>query len=350
MENEPKNSEFLQSSQWRKFQENVGRKTFYLENKCFLASIIEHNLPIAGKYLYCPRGPVTSLEDEEFTISNFQFPNKRQKPNLKNNIKNGMLALIELAKKEKAGWVRIEPENEEMLGLIRKNITQKIVKAPHDMQPKEIFVLDISKDVEILLAEMKTKTRYNIRLAKKRGVAISNKQQATGKKEEHLEAFLRLTKEMAARHGIKTHPENYYRKMIESLPIEMLKIYVAEYEGSIIAANLVLFYGKTATYLHGASGNKHRNVMAPFLLQWQAILDAKEAGCEKYDFGGIRSTVNNQQSKNNENAWEGITSFKLGFSPKTKPVEFPGSCDIVVNPGKYGVYRGLQRVRGLFHR
>jgi lipid II:glycine glycyltransferase (peptidoglycan interpeptide bridge formation enzyme) len=154
-------------------------------------------------------------------------------------------------------------------------------------------------------------------------------------------------KEMATRNGIATHSENYYRKMIESFSSEMLQIYVAEYEGKIIAANLVLFYGKTATYLHGASGNENRNVMAPFLLQWQAILDAKERGCERYDFGGVQTEGVQHQMHSD---LVGVTNFKLGFSPETKPIEFPGSYDIVVNPRAYALYRGLQRAKAFLRR
>ena len=69
--------------------------------------------------------------------------------------------------------------------------------------------------------------------------------------------------------------------MFETIPPEILKLYVAEYEGKIISANLVLFFGKTATYMHGASDNIHRDAMAPYLLQWQAILDARKSGLHK---------------------------------------------------------------------
>ena len=395
MKNEPQNLEFLQSSQWRQFQASVGRRTFFLENEGFLASVIEHELPVVGRYLYCPRGPVVELETQSV---------KREMQNTKllvQNMERGIRDLIELAKKEKAGWIRIEPENEEMLEIIRNDVEingnkLKIVRAPHDMQPKEIFVVDISKAAETLLGEMKSKTRYNIKLAQKRGVVvhetwsmqhkiqdtrynnqansneqISNNQtnqdtkylstgQAGKIRNTNLEAFLKLTKEMAQRHGITAHPEDYYRKMIEMLPSEMLRIYVAQFEDKIIAANLVLFFGKTATYLHGASGNEHRSVMAPFLLQWQAMLDAKERGFERYDFGGVKIvehrdltptlSFRRRGSKGEVNTWEGITTFKLGFSPQTQLVEFPGSYDIVVNPRKYAMYRGLQRAKGFLHK
>jgi len=150
---------FLQSEEWRRFQESVGRRVFCVPSppaplpstgeggSGFYASIIEHSLPIVGKYFYTPRGPIVSGQ-------------------------NGMPELIDLAKKEKAGWIRIEPATENILDTIRKNIKYKITKSPHDVQPKEIFIIDIDKSEEELLAGMKSKTRYNIRLAEKKGVRI----------------------------------------------------------------------------------------------------------------------------------------------------------------------------------
>lgn len=312
------NKEFLQSEQWREFQQAVGRKTHFIENDGFSASIIEHKLPMVGKYLYIPRGPILKIS------------------NLKSKISTGMQDLIDLTKKENAGWIRIEPEDEEALKLIKENISEKIVKAPHDMQPKEVFVLDISKSEEQLLSEMKPKTRYNIKLAEKKGVTIVESR-------KYVEEFLKLTREMAQRQGITAHPEEYYRKMIETLPEDMLKIYSAEFEGKIIASSLVIFFGETATYAHGASSNENRNVMAPFLIQWQAILDAKEKGYVRYDFGGVKTS-------SSDNSWTGITQFKLGFSPSIKPIVFPGTYDIIVNPRKYAVYRGLQRAKALLYK
>ena len=324
-----KNSEFLQSAQWRKFQEEVGRKTFHLENEGFSASVIEHNLPVVGKYFYVPRGPEVNDSHQSSVIS------------------HQMQQLTELAKKNDAGWIRIEPETAETLKLISENISEKVVRAPHDMQPKEVFVLDISKTPEQLLSEMKPKTRYNINLAKKKGVMIVKSQKSKAESQKYVDAFLKLTREMATRNGIATHSEDYYHKMMESFPQDSLKIYVAEYDGKIIAANLVLFFGSTATYLHGASGNENRNVMAPFFLQWQAILDARENGCTFYDFGGVQTAGVDHQMHSD---LVGVTNFKLGFAPETKPIEFPGSYDIIVNPRAYAIYRGLQKAKAMFGR
>lgn len=320
-ENSP-NGGFLQSEEWRKFQESAGRKTYNITGDNFYASIIEHQLPIVGKYFYIPRGPVMPWNMEHGTWN------------------SSINELINLAKKNNIGWIRIEPADEEILKIIKEYIRPrrtglKIQKAPHDMQPREIFVIDILKSEGELLAEMKAKTRYNIKVAQKHGVSLrtTNSYETTNKKD--IKEFLRLVKITAKRDGITPHPESYYRKMFETIPAENLKLYAAEYENKVIAANIIIYYGNTATYLHGASDNEYRNVMAPYLLQWQAILDAKKAGLEKYDFGGVKT--------NGDDSWAGITKFKTGFSPNTKPIEFPGSYDIIINSRKYFLYKFIRK-------
>ena len=208
------------------------------------------------------------------------------------------------------------------------------------MQPREILVLDISKSEEEILAGMKQKTRYNIKLSQKRGVsvkAISNFQFPISK--QYTEEFIRLVKITAKRDTITAHPESYYRKMLEIIPPEILKLYVAEYEGKVICTNLILFFGRMATYMHGASDNENRNIMAPYLMQWQQILDAKKKGCEKYDFGGVKIEDIGGKS------WAGVTKFKTGFAPDTNPTHFPGCYDIILKPWKYNLYRILQKAK-----
>jgi peptidoglycan pentaglycine glycine transferase (the first glycine) len=308
--------EFLQSDEWRRFQEATGKRTFCISPHpdplpkkgegefYFHASIVEHELPIAGKYFYIPRGPLGESKMED---------------------------VINLAKKEKANWIRIDMDY--------KNSEYKIEKAPHDMQPKEVFIIDITKSEEELLAEMKSKTRYNIKVAQKHNVKIIVTDKSQPDSQKYLEKFLELVKITAKRDGITPHSESYYRQMFEIIPAENLKLYVAEYENKIIAANIVIYYGNTATYLHGASDNEDRNVMAPYLLQWQAILDAKKTGITKYDFGGVKT--------NDDSSWVGITKFKTGFSPETTPIEFLGSYDIVINPVKYYAYRIIQKIKNI---
>jgi lipid II:glycine glycyltransferase (peptidoglycan interpeptide bridge formation enzyme) len=319
---------FLQSDEWRKFQEAGGRKTFNISNEGFWANIIEHALPLVGKYFYIPRGPILEIPNTKF-----QIPNKFKIKNSK--LKITFSSLIELAKKNNAGWIRFDANNSQILDIISEN--WRVEKAPHDMQPKELFMIDVSKPEEQLLSEMKSKTRYNIKVALKNNVkiAICDKQQVIC--DRSIDEFIRLVKITAQRDKITPHPDEYYRKMFKIIPEKTLKIYQAEFEGRIIAANIVVFYGKVATYLHGASDNEYRNVMAPYLLQWQAMLDAKSVGCEKYDLGGIKTE--------SSGPWTGITRFKIGFSSNAKPIKFSGSYDIVLNPLKYNIYKILQKIK-----
>jgi lipid II:glycine glycyltransferase (peptidoglycan interpeptide bridge formation enzyme) len=311
---------FLQSEYWRKFQEAAGRRTFCISDDTFYASIIEHELPVIGNYFYIPRGPICLVNSRQSTV-------------------HGLADSINLAKKEKAGWIRIDLANNEILEHIKNSINYKIKKVPHDMQPKEVFVVDITKSEEDLLSEMKSKTRYNIKVAQKHNVKIIVTYNSQPESVKYLEKFLELVKITAKRDGITPHPENYYRQMFEIIPGDIIKLYVAEYNGKVIAANIIIFYGNTATYLHGASDNESRNVMAPYLLQWQAIMDAKKFGCKKYDFGGVKTGDNN--------SWSGITKFKTGFSLETKSIKFPGSYDIILDNLRYSSYRFIQALKSL---
>ncbi len=310
--------DFLQSKIWREFQAAVGREVFEVDE----INILKHTLPVVGDYFYIPRVEVESSKKQ--VVSD----------------------LINLAKKENVGWIRIEPETESALNTIKNSLgslASKLVKAPHDMQPRETLVIDISKSEEDLLSEMKQKTRYNLNLAKKKDIKI-----IISREKKYVDEFLSLVKITSLRDGIKSHEEKYYRQMVENIPAENLKIYLAEYEGKLIAANLVIFFQDTVTYLHGASDNEYRNVMAPYLLQWKQIQDAKEAGCTKYDFGGIKTSDKQQVTSDKASNWAGITKFKLGFSPNTEPTRFPGCYDIVLKQLNYALYRTLQKIKTLF--
>ncbi|MFZ5982472.1 MAG: lipid II:glycine glycyltransferase FemX [Patescibacteria group bacterium] len=333
--------DFLQSKEWRNFQESFGRKTFFVESKNSSASIIEHELPVVGKYFYVPRGILfchperTLSERSESNGESKDLQDKKTDSSVPHaGLGMTIKGVVELARQNNSRWIRLDISDEETLKLIRKNTDLKIVKAPHDMQPREVFLIDIAKNEEDILSDMKPKTRYNIRLAEKKGVDIR-------KGREYLDDFLRLTKAMARRQGITPHPDEYYRKMLEAIPEDILKLYVAKYQDKTIAADLVVFFEKTATYLHGASDDNFRNVMAPHLLKWREILEAKELGCEKFDFGGI------SRSGPTATKWAGITKFKLGFSTKSNPTEFLGSWDIIANPLKYWLYRRIQGIKAL---
>jgi peptidoglycan pentaglycine glycine transferase (the first glycine) len=329
------NTEFLQSAEWLRLQEAVGKSTLPFEEGDFVANGIVHALPVVGQYVYVPRGPQQS---------NDQSPNS--------NFQKGMQQLIELAEKKEVKWVRVEPETEGILEEIKKLVPYKVVRAPHDMQPREVFKIDITKTEEELLVGMKSKTRYNIRLAEKRGVKVF-----VTREEKYIENFLDLITATSGRKGITSHPKSYYQQFFQTLPEDMCRLFVAEYEGVVVAANIVIVYGNTATYLHGGTADVHRDVMAPYLLQWEQIKMAKALGCMQYDFGGIKTennqqpTINSKQLLKYRSDWSGITKFKMGFSPNTAPTVFPGTYDIVLDSAVYFLYdilRHIQKLKRLF--
>ncbi|HLC95107.1 MAG TPA: peptidoglycan bridge formation glycyltransferase FemA/FemB family protein, partial [Patescibacteria group bacterium] len=261
------------------------------------------------------------------------------------NFKNSLTNLIVLANERKAQWVRVEPQTEGLLEEVKKAVPYQVVKAPKDIQPKEIFVVDITPDESILFEAMKSKTRYNIRLAEKRGVRVF----ATQAK-QYQQQFLEFIQMTAKRKGIRAHPREYYETFFSSVPETMWQLFVAQYEQEVLVINLVVLYGTTAIYLHGGSNDVHRDMMAPYLLQWEQMKFAQTQGCTRYDFGGVHTIPNTQYQIPNTISWSGITRFKTGFSPQTTLIAFPGTYDIVLNPRIYKVYTFLYRLKAHFNR
>lgn len=302
---------FLQSSHWETFQKSCGKTVFRIGG----VLLVENRIPILGKYWYAPRAPIHlfSKDWEEIRTE---------------------------ALRRGISWIRTEPFDDTALYAMRGAFPENQVVPSHDIQPRRTLGIDISVPEERILARMKPKTRYNIRhcLGKKEvSIYTSNDSRLIGR-------FYELASETVARAGIRAHSVDHYKALLESLPEEIVDLYCCEYVGKIIAMNIVIFYDKTAIYLHGASGNEHRNIMAPYALQWRAILDAKNRGCQWYDFGGV-------SDDNTRDKWAGITRFKTGFDPSAKPKVFPGAFDIVLKPFAYESYgraRSLAKIRTIF--
>lgn len=292
----------LQSKEWADVLRAEGKEVIEIscDREVFFGTI--QKLPIVGKYVYFPR--MYHIGDD--------------------CVKKLMSCVY--------GWIRVDIVSEKDMEAI-KRCGKKIEKAPHDMQPKEHLIIDLTQSEEGLLAQMKSKTRYNVRLAQKKGVKVF-----ASREKKYLDVFYDLVTETAQRKKVVFHEKAHYEKMFSELSDDMIMIYIAEYDGEVIAANLISFYGNTATYLHGATADTHRNVMAPFLLQWQAMQDAKARGCCFYDFGGVFPESDDPGKK-------GITRFKKGFAPRENLFVTKGSYDIVLSAWRYRLYRMLQKLR-----
>lgn len=314
---------FLQSEHWQRFQQSLGRKVVKVEKEAGQALMIEHRLPLVGGYFFVPRGPIF-VEDKK-----------------EQEMKDLIMGMMTAAKEYKVGWVRIEPQSLTEWKLIKRGLAGKywLKKSKKDHQPAQTLMLNLQESEEKLLLQMKQKTRYNIRLAQKRGVEIF-----VFRLDKDVDNFCDLVQETAKRDRVVAHPRSYYKKMVQAIPEQALKIYFAKFQGKIIAAALVTYCGNVATYQHGASANQHRNVMAPYLLQWTAISEAKKQGYRRYDFGGLSV---DEKGESQKKSWQGITKFKLGFCPQGGLVNFPGCYDIIINRNKYFLYRLLQGIKDL---
>jgi len=285
------------------------------------ALVMKIPLPLGQSYFYIPRGPVLDwskiISDEKYQNA-FKF----------------ILKGINLwGRKEKALFLRIDPEipfQDAYLNFLKKLGFRKSKKEP---QPQRTIFLDLKKSPEELLKNMKSKTRYNIRLAQRKGIRIKEIKDETG-----IDIFYRLMLETSKRDKFYAHPKSHYQNLIKILgPKGLAEILVAEYNNQPLAANIVSFFNQKSTYLHGASSNIYRNLMPTYLLQWFAILKAQKRNCLIYDFGGIAA----EDEKNH--SWAGITRFKKGFGGEEK--RFIGAWDLPYCFFKYQIFSNLNNLR-----
>lgn len=319
LEHAPRSGAFLQSWEWGGFQEAVGKEVRRYQDSDSLAQVVSHPLPLGLKGWNLYRGPIvreSGIRNKELGIFDTIIPDLKKT--------NGLFIHIE--PNEEFQVSSFDPAGHHPKG--------DKLQAAKTRQPQHTLIVDLRKHEEFLLSEMHEKTRYNIRLAEKHGVQI--------KKSDSIDDFLKLLKETAKRDQFSTHPEIYYRKMVETMP--EVKLFVAYHDGMPLAAALVIFFGNTATYLHGASSNEKRNLMASHLLHWRIMQEAKSHGCTSYDFWGIAPFLESR-SKNQEarHPWDGITRFKKGFGGEA--ISSPPALELPLKPFQYKIYRFLKTLR-----
>lgn len=208
----------------------------------------------------------------------------------------------------------------------------------HNIQPPRTIVVDLQGSEDDILARMKQKTRYNIRLAGKKGVTV--------RPWDDLPAFHEMMLVTGGRDGFGVHSLEYYQLAYELFhPKGMAEMLVAEFEGVPLAALMVFAHGRRAWYIYGASNNKERNRMPTYLLQWEAMRWARSNGAEEYDLWGVpdedEQTLETQFTDRSDGLW-GVYRFKRGFGGEVKRAA--QALDRVYNPWLYKVY--LLRMAG----
>ena len=312
-----------QTSAWAKFQKGVkGRgKTLICGVKDeegslrAAAVLVRQELPMGLCWYFVPRGPLFKEREE-------------------------LDALIEgikpLLKQEKCVFLRFEWPNGENVECGMLNIG---VKAHAHYFPENTLEIKLRAEIEDILRQMKQKGRYNIKVARRHEVKVE--------KSTDVEAFFEIFKETTERDGFSGHGEGYYRDMIEALG-DRAELWLAKYKGKVLAGAVVTYYRNTATYYFGASSSEDRKVMAPYLLHWEIMRDAKGRGLKWYDLFGVAPEDGKLRMAyglwRKEHPWAGVTGFKEKFGGVR--IDYWPSRELVLKWGWYLV----MRLRKLFGR
>jgi len=322
---------FLQTEEWARIKAPLGWKPDYLTwpaddtNPVSAAMLLTRSagrIPVSVTYV--PRGPLVDWTRPE-----------QYRPVL--------AGLIEAARQKNALNVKIDPDltighgipgtpsdQPDSTGLaVQEYLLETGWRFSQDqIQFRNTVEIDLTAPEDVLLARMHQKTRYNIRLAEKKGVAV------TEALEEDWECVYRLYVETAARDGFIIRPWEYYRQVWSTFTgSRMAACLKAEVDGILVGAIWVMSFGKKAHYLYGMSSSLHREYMPNHLLQWKGMLLAKSQGRHIYDMWGAPDEFTE------EDRLSGVFRFKQGFGGEV--VRTLGAWDYPINPIGYRIYASV---------
>jgi lipid II:glycine glycyltransferase (peptidoglycan interpeptide bridge formation enzyme) len=247
-----------------------------------------------------------------------------------------LLALKDLAREKKLIFIKMEPnfvpskkEREKLIRLLKSEgaVPGKTLFTP------TTFWIDLTRDEEEIMQSFHPKTRYNIRLAQRKGVVVTE-----DNSKKAFEKYIQLTKETVKRQGFYAHTEKYHRLMWKVLHTKMVKkgkkpiarLLVAKYKNQVLSTWILFVWHDFLYYPYGASSNKYRNLMANNLMMWEAICYGKKLGLKTFDLWG-------------REPGKGFTRFKEGYNPSV--VEFLGTWDLITKPTVYWLYRLAEYLR-----
>jgi peptidoglycan pentaglycine glycine transferase (the first glycine) len=280
----------LQTPAWGELKAEFGWQVDRVQVEASGAQVLFRKLPFGFSLAYIPKGPIGPFTPEL------------------------LQELDELCVEKRAFALKIELDQ-------------------HADNQEKFFLLDLHEDEETILARMNQKTRYNIRLATRKGV--------TARPWKKLDQFGQMIQETAIRDSFGAHVPSYYKRAYELFyPAGTCECFVAEFDGNPLAAIMVFLHGNRAWYFYGASTNKERNRMPTYLLQWEAIQWAKDRACTKYDLWGVPDydleTLEERFLKEKGGLW-GVYRFKRGFGGEL--VRSIGAWDRVYNQAIYSLYK-----------
>lgn len=294
----------LQSWAWGQFRQSLGQRVIRLVTEAGgtvsdVWQMTMHRIPLPGGYTvaYFPKGPMPT-QDMLDKLMHWGADN----------------ACI---------YIQMEPDvpvDEKALLPPEK----RLVPSHHPLFTNHTFVLDLTTAEDVLLSAMHQKTRYNIRVAAKKGVVIKQDDS-----QHAFEAYLRLMQETTDRQAYYAHDVAYHATMWDVMHESgIAHMWTATYEDTILAAWIVFVWKDTVYYPYGASSRLHRNVMAPNLLLWEIARWGKQKGYKRFDLWGAMGP-----DPDPADPWYGFHKFKSGYNPKL--VEYIGSYDLIVNKPLY---------------
>ena len=311
-----------QSFEWGELAPHMGAEALRLgvideQGKlCAAMLILIIRAPVLRRnYFYAPRGPV--IDDPESPALTV----------LLNFIKAQ-------ARKRGAFMLKVEPSvpdnDTTWLAALQK---QGFRPNPYAVHVRQEWILDLRPDEKDILAGMKEKWRYNVRLAARKGVTVRR-----GEGQADLDTFYRIYETTSERDQFFIHDKHHYEDVMRLYGADdRAALLLAEYENQAIAGIIVLRYGRWSWYMYGASSNQYRNLMPNHLLQWTGMQWAKSQGCWYYNFRGIPDILEEGQE-----LW-GVYVFKRGFGGY--PMRFLETHDLVYSPLVYGAYMRLLEVK-----
>jgi len=292
------------------------------------AQVLYRRLPLGFCVAYVPKGPLVDLADRQICQVLLD-------------------ALHRQCRSRRAIMCKIEPDLymnpnpygtwETFRDLLRDYGFQP---GAQTIQPRRTILVDLVPDEEEILRRMKSKTRYNVRVAERKGVSIDHDGQ------EDIDAFVRLMAVTGERNAFGVHAATYYRRAYDLLnPAGLVRLFMAAYDGQPIAGLMAFSCGQKAWYMYGGSGNEHRERMPNYALQWEAIRWAKARGCRSYDLYGVpdqdEETLEAQFADRHDGLW-GVYRFKRGFGGQL--VRYVGAFDYVYNKSLYWLYHQALRM------
>ena len=279
--------------------------------------------PGLGRLAYVPKGPLVDWNDDEQIVPL-------------------LASLDDAARSQGAIVLMVEPDLADEAAHRERLRALGFRPSPFDsLQPRRSLVVDISPDEDAILAAMKSKTRYNVRLAARKGVTVREAAKAD------LPAFHALMAATAARDRFGVHTPAYYEAAYRLFVDRgWARLLLAEVEGDPVAAAMVFALPPRAWYFYGASGSHHRNKMPAYLLQWEAMRWARSLGCTGYDLYGVpdedEEMLEAEFTQRQDGLW-GVYRFKRGFGGRL--VRSVGAWDRVYAPTRYRLYRWMLDVR-----